>query len=67
MTKRQRLEAEKKKAQRQVDLFEKKYKNFDTIHHQHLKRINKELAKLKPKTKKKPVKKAELEKGVTDG
>ena len=65
MTKRQRLEAEKIKAQRQVDLFEKKYKNFDTIHHQHLKRINKELAKLKPKRK--PVKKAELEKGVTDG
>ena len=65
MTKRKRLEAEKVKVQRQVDLFENKYKNFDTIHHKTLIRINKELAKLKPK--KKPVKKVELEKGVNDG
>lgn len=60
MTKLERLKEERKLVQRQVDLFEKKYKNFDTSWHKTLKRVNKEIAKLekkkKPKSKGGPLK-----------
>ena len=53
MTKLEKLKAEKREVQKQVDLFERKYKNFNTGWHRTLKRINKEIAKLESRKKKK--------------
>ena len=61
MTKLQRLQNERVTVKRQVDLFERKYKQSDTIWHTTLKRLDKDIAKLKSKkttiTKKKLVQK----------
>ena len=55
---KEQLIAERKKVKRQVDLFERKYKQFDTIWHDHLERLDKELS---PPKKKEKVKVAEKE------
>ena len=53
MTKLKRLQAERAEVQHQVDLFERKYKNFDTIWHQTLERLDAEIAKIEVRRKKK--------------
>ena len=50
MTKLQRLQNELVTVRRQVDLFERKYKQFNTGWHTTLKRLNKDIAKLSKKT-----------------
>ena len=65
MTKLERLKIERDRAKEQVERFERKYKNFNTVWHSILTRVNKEIAKLE--ARKKPPKKKIVEKENNDG
>ncbi len=56
-TNEERLRTERERVKRQVNLFERKRKQFDTIYHATLKRLDKEIEKIEQKKKKKKVKK----------
>ena len=52
MSKLEKLKSEREQVKRQVEIFEKKYKNYDTVWHQTLDRLNKEIKHLETKKKK---------------
>ena len=58
-TNEERIRAERVGVQRQVDLFERKHGQYDTIWHTTLKRLDKDLERIE--RKKKPKKKIEKE------
>ena len=60
-TDEERLRAEREHVRGQVDLFERKFKQFDTIWHTTLKRLDKAIAKIEKKKKKKPKSKPKME------
>jgi len=47
----EQLKAERDHAKKQVDLFERKYKNFNTIWHSIYKRLDREIKSIKGKKK----------------
>ena len=63
-TNEEQLRAEREHVRGQVDLFDRKFKQHDTIWHTTLKRLNKTIAEIE---KRKKVKKKKIEKENYDG